>query len=166
MAEYVFIMAPAVILASVFTALWGKIYDKRGFRFSALISVLLLMAGYILLFAFKTKLPVFIGSLLMMSGYLSGMADFGAVIRDHTPVGMAGRFQGLRIVFQVLLPGFIGPWIGAWVLRNAEYITNSDGTASFLPNANIFLAALIAAIALTPLFVYLYRNKISKKENA
>ena len=101
----------------------------------------------------------------MMSGYLSGMADFGAVIRDHTPAGMAGRFQGLRIVFQVLIPGFAGPWIGACVLRNAEYITNSDGTRSFLPNANIFLAALIAALALTPLFVKMYRTKRSRKEN-
>ena len=165
MADYVLIMAPAVILASVFTALWGKVYDKRGFRFSALVSVLLLMAGYVLLFTFRTKLPVFIGSLLMMSGYLSGMADFGAAIRDHTPAGMAGRFQGLRIVFQVLIPGFVGPWIGAWVLRDAEYITNSDGTKSFLPNANIFLAALIAALALTPLFIELYRTKRSRKEN-
>ena len=165
MADYVLIMAPAVILASVFTALWGKVYDRCGFRFSALISVLLLMAGYVLLFVFRTKLPVFIGSLFMMSGYLSGMADFGAVIRDHTPAGMAGRFQGLRIVFQVLIPGFAGPWIGACVLRNAEYITNSDGTRSFLPNANIFLASLIAALALTPLFVKMYRTKRSRKEN-
>lgn len=165
MADYVLIMAPAVILASVFTALWGKVYDRRGFRFSALISVLLLAAGYVLLFVFRTKLPVFIGSLLMMSGYLSGMADFGAAIRDRTPVGMAGRFQGLRIVFQVLIPGFVGPWIGAWVLRDAEYITNSDGTKSFLPNANIFLAALIAAFALTPLFIGLYRTKKTQKEN-
>ncbi|MBR3692464.1 MAG: MFS transporter [Clostridia bacterium] len=153
MADYVLIMAPAVILASVFTALWGKMYDRRGFRFSAAVAVLCLMAGYVLLYLTRGRLPVFLGSLLMMCGYLAGMAVFGAVIRDHTPVGMAGRFQGLRIVFQVLIPGFVGPAIGAWVLRNAEYITNSDGTTSFLPNANIFLAALVAAAVLMPLFI-------------
>ena len=31
MADYVLIMAPAIILASVVTAFWGKVYDRRGF---------------------------------------------------------------------------------------------------------------------------------------
>ena len=57
----------------------------------------------------------------------------------------AGMFQGLRIVGQVLVPGIIGPAIGAAVLKNADKVLNDDGTYSFIPNANIFLAALIAA---------------------
>ena len=32
MTNYVLIMAPAIILASVVTALWGKVYDKKDFR--------------------------------------------------------------------------------------------------------------------------------------
>jgi hypothetical protein len=82
----------------------------------------------------------------MMCGYLAGMAVFGAAIRDKTPIGMAGRFQGLRIVSQVLIPGVIGPAIGAAVLKNAELVVNNDGTTSFLPNENIFLAAAVAAV--------------------
>ncbi len=153
MSDYVIIMAPAIILASIFTALWGKIYDKKGFKFSALISLLLLAAGYIILFFLKAKLLVFIGSLLMMCGYLSGMAVFGAMIRDNTPENKAGMFQGLRIFSQVLIPGIIGPFIGAAVLSGAETVVNSDGTTSFLPNENIFLAALGVLI---PLFVILF----------
>ena len=34
MADYVFIMAPAIILASVVTARWGRVYDKKGFSLS------------------------------------------------------------------------------------------------------------------------------------
>ena len=83
-------------------------------------------------------LCVFIGSLFMMSGYLAGMAVFGASIRDYTPVGKSGMFQGLRIFSQVLIPGVIGPAIGAAVLKNAETVINNDGTESFLPNENIF----------------------------
>ena len=93
------------------------------------------------------KVPVFIGSLLMMSGYLSGMAAFGTQLRNYTPEHMAGRFQGLRILSQVLIPGIIGPQIGAWVLRDAPTVLNSDGTTSFLPSENIFLAALIVLAA-------------------
>jgi MFS family permease len=76
------------------------------------------------------------------------MAVFGAVIRDHTPENRAGMFQGLRIVAQVLIPGIIGPAIGAAVLKNAEQIMGDDGTLSFVPNQNIFIAALVVTVVL------------------
>ncbi len=153
MTNYVLIMAPAIILASVVTALWGRVYDKKGFTYSGLIAVLGLVVGYVILFFTKTTVPVFIGSLFMMSGYLAGMAVFGAVIRDNTPVGKAGRLQGVRIFSQVLIPGVVGPAIGKKVLENAEVMVNNDGTTSFIPNENIFLAALVAIILVLPFFV-------------
>ena len=158
MSDYVIIMAPAIILASVFTAVWGKIYDKKDFKFSCTVSILLLAAGYLLLFFTKTRLPVFIGSLLMMCGYLSGMADFGAMIRDNIPENKAGMFQGLRIFSQVLIPGTIGPFIGAAVLSGAETVMGNDGTQSFLPNANIFLAALLVLLPLALILFFLYKS--------
>ena len=145
MKDYVLIMAPAIILASVATALWGRVYDKKGFDFSAVIALISLIAGYAVLFLFKETALVFVGSLLMMCGYLCGMAVFGAKIRDLTPTGKAGMLQGVRIFSQVLVPGVVGPYIGKAVLANAETLVNNDGTTSFIPNANIFLAALIPA---------------------
>ena len=162
--NYVLIMAPAVILASVFTAFYGRRYDRAGFQRSVVPTIALLMAGYVLLYFFKNTALVFVGSLLMMCGYLSGMAVFGAMVRDYTPENKAGMFQGLRIFSQVLIPGIIGPAIGARVLANAEKILNDDGTDSFVPNENIFLAAFVAAVfiwlALAPVF------KLMKKEKA
>ena len=149
MANYVLIMAPAIILAAVFTAFWGKVYDRKGFRFAALVAMASLNLGYLVLFFTRSTVPVFIGSLLMLSGYLSGMAVFGAYVRDFTPEGKSGQFQGLRIFSQVLIPGVIGPAIGAAVLSGAEQITNSDGTTSFVPNANIFAAALAVGVIVT-----------------
>ena len=117
----------------------------------------------IILFFTKTTIPVFIGSLFMMCGYLCGMAVFGAKIRDLTPDGKAGMLQGVRICAQVLVPGVIGPKIGSWVLRNAELVPNNDGTFSFLPNQNIFLAALVAAVCLLPL-LWVLRRRVKKDE--
>lgn len=155
MENYVLIMAPAIILASLFTALYGKTYDKLGFFKSVIPPILLLIVGYIALYLFKQTALVFIGSLLMMCGYLSGTAVFGAVIRDLTPVNKSGMFQGLRIIGQVLIPGIIGPFIGSWVLKNAETIVGGDGTVSFIPNENIFLSALIVAVILVvTLFIF------------
>lgn len=158
MADYVFVMAPAIILASVVTALWGRVYDKKGFRFSALVALVWLLCGYALLFVSRTKLPVFVGSLLMMCGYLAGMAVFGAKIRDNTPAGKAGRLQGVRIFSQVLLPGIIGPFIGKTVLANAPTVIGSDGTTSFIPSADIFLAAAVPA-ALLLIYVLVFQKK-------
>ena len=159
MSNYVFVMAPAIILASVVTALWGKVYDKKGFSFSAIFSLLWLSCGYILLFFTSSTLPVFLGSLLMMCGYLSGMAVFGAKIRDLTPSGKAGRFQGIRIFSQVLIPGVAGPFIGKTILANAETILNNDGTTSFVPNSNIFLAALAVAVLLAIILILIQKNR-------
>ncbi len=160
--NYVLIMAPAILVAGVVTALYGKNYDKRGF-FPALVPTLLLLgAGYIILFFCKQTALVFLGSLLMMCGYLTASAVFGAHIRHLTPVGKAGMFQGLRIIGQVLLPGIIGPAIGAWILRNAETVVGDDGTAAFIPNENIFLGALIVLIVLAA-FTLLFKKE---KKNA
>lgn len=148
MDNYVLIMAPAIILAAAITAGYGKLYDKLGFRRSVYPTVFFLIGGYIFLYFFRSVGPVFTGSLLMMTGYLSGMAIFGAKIRDNTPEQKVGLFQGMRIFGQVFIPGIVGPAIGAWVLSDAEMIVNSDGTESFLPNRNIFMAALAAAVLL------------------
>ena len=166
MENYVLIMAPAIIVAALVTLFYGKLYDRVHFKVAVLPALGMLALGYIVLFIFRSTVPVFIGSLLMMSGYLAGMAVFGAMIRDNTPENRAGMFQGLRIVCQVLIPGIIGPAIGAAVLKNAEVIVNSDGTTSFIPNANIFIAALIAEICVAPLLIVIFRflRKGEKRE--
>ncbi len=162
MANYVLIMAPAIIIASAVTALWGTVYDKKGFSFCAAFSILWLVIGYVMLFLFKSTPLVFIGSLFMMSGYLSGMGVFGAKIRDNTPQGKSGMLQGVRIFSQVFVPGVIGPFIGKLVLSNAKTIVNNDGTSSFVPNANIFLAALIAIVCVIP-FIFLIKKTIKPR---
>ena len=174
MADYVLIMAPAILLAAAVTFFFGRLIDRFGFRKTVLPSMLLLGLGFVLLYLVPSvipaqgmamKIPVFIGSLLMMSGYLSGMAAYGTQLRNYTPEHMAGRFQGLRILSQVLIPGIIGPQIGAWVLRNAPTVANSDGTFSFLPSADIFLASLLVLLFLMILLaVWLFLKKKDRRD--
>lgn len=162
MDNYVLVMAPAIVLAAVFTAFYGRVYDRVGFRRAVIAPLVLLMAGYALLYFFRSTAPVFAGSLLMMCGYLGGGAMLGAMLRDHTPRNRAGMFQGLRICAQVLIPGVVGPVIGAAVLRNAATIVNDDGTTSFIPNENIYLAAFLAGLAVWAVLALVFR--LMKKE--
>jgi hypothetical protein len=154
--NYVLIFAPAIALSALFTGLYGKVYDRKGFTMAIIPTLALLTVGYVGLIFVRSMIPVFLFSLLMMCGFLGTGAMLGARVRDCTPEGKAGMFQGLRIIGQVLIPGVIGPAIGAWLLRNAETMVNTDGTTSFIPNESIFIGALVAAgvvwLALSPLF--------------
>ncbi len=156
MENYVMIMAPAIVLAAVVTAFYGKLFDLLGFQASVVPCIVFLCAGYVILYVGTGTGIVFVGSLLMMTGYLTGMAVFGAMIRSHIPEEKAGQFQGIRIIGQVLIPGIIGPAAGAAVLRNAEQVINSDGTTSFLPNRNIYMAALVVAVLLLVILRYIF----------
>ncbi len=162
-ANYVIIMAPAIIAAAVLTALYGKTYDRKGFLFSMRPVVVMLSAGYVILYFCRSVVPVLIGSMLMLGGYLTGMSVFGAMIRDNIPENRSGQFQGVRIIGQVFVPGLIGPAIGAAVLRNAEVIVNSDGTTSFLPNRSIWFAAFAVVIVLC-ILLYLVSRRIRSSE--
>lgn len=161
--NYVIIMAPAIIIAAIITAFYGKAYDMLGFKMSVIPSIIILMIGYIVLFFSISNIWVFIGSLFMMIGYLTGMACFGAMIRDNIPRNKSGLFQGLRILGQVLIPGIIGPTIGALVLSNAKTILNNDGTTSFIPDRRIYFAAFIVAAVL--LFILYLIFKMIREEH-
>jgi MFS family permease len=157
--NFVLIFAPAIILAAIFTGVYGKVYDQKGFKAAIIPTLGLLMAGYLGLYFFKAIAPVFVSSLLMMCGFLGTGAVIGAKIRTHTPENKSGMFQGLRICGQVLIPGVIGPAIGAKILENAATVLNDDGTTSFIPNQNIFMGALIAVLTVWIVLIPLFRRK-------
>lgn len=163
--NYVLIMAPAIIIAAIITVFFGRFYDKAGFATSAYTAIATLAVGFVILSVFTNTALVFIGSLFMMTGYLAGMAVFGAMLRDRTPKDRAGAFQGIRIIGQVLIPGIIGPAIGALVLSNAKTIVGSDGREQFIPNRSIFLAAL-AVTVLVALSVYAVSRAMKKAKDA
>ncbi len=165
MDNYVLLFAPAIILAAAFTFFYGKVYDRKGFRMGIIAPLALLLTGFVILYFFRSTPLVFVGTLSMLCGYLSGMAVFGAMLRDYTPEKKAGMFQGQRIIGQVLIPGVIGPAIGAAVLKNAETVINDDGTTSFVPNENIFLAAFVAACCIFLVLIPLFRMLKKEKQN-
>ena len=159
--NYVMIFAPAIILAAVATVFYGRLYDSKGFTASILPVTAMLIIGYTILYFTHAMAAVqaFIGSLITMTGYLAGMSIFGAMIRDNIPEGRAGQFQGVRIIGQVFVPGLIGPAIGAWVLRNADVIVNSDGTESFLPDRGIWSASAVIIVILFTALMLTMRKK-------
>ena len=93
-----------------------------------------------------------------MSGYMMMTSALGANIRDWTPAGKAGHFQGIRMIFAVLLPMVTGPAIGAAVIKNGASTYVELGQVKTVPTPGIYLAAA-AVLLLTFVPILVLRKK-------
>ena len=166
--ELVSTAGPILGIACVLTVVFGFFMDKIGkykIMFSALFASLL---GGLLLFFFKEQAAVIVGGIVLMSGYLLATAVLGAKIRDYTPENETGLFQGVRMVFVVMIPMVTGPFIGQGV-SNIEpiYGYNDYDQLVVLPNKYIFLFAAIAiTLVIIPLIFLMKKEKEDGKVTA
>lgn len=144
--NYVFVMAPGIVIAAVFTILYGKRVDSRGFLKSVILPLILFIVGCMVLGLLSDAISVFIGSVLMLSGYLGAVACFGAEIRNNTPAGRVGLFQGVRIFMVVLVPMLIGPWIGTALSASSAGMGFGVVGDGFTPSSLIFIGGAIVAL--------------------
>ena len=101
-----------------------------------------------------------IAGAVMMSGYMLVTASLSASIRDYTPVDKAGHFQGIRMIFAVLLPMVTGPYIGAAVIKNSGSTYVDLGVVKSVPTPTVFLPAAICLLFIViPIFVLKHREK-------
>lgn len=165
---YVFVMAPAIIVAAIATVFYGRLYDKYGFKKTILPSLGTLVLGLTILSltlidAIKSNIVIIlIGSLLMMCGYLCSGAVFNAKMRDHTPKDKVGSFQGIKMFAQVLIPMLIGPWIGAAAISGDFSYDVGDVLAGYSYNVNpaIFVAsAIVIIVVIVTLFLVFKSDK-------
>jgi MFS family permease len=171
---YVFVMAPAIIVAAIATVFYGRLYDKYGFKKTILPSLGTLVLGLTILSltlidAIKSNIVIIlIGSLLMMCGYLCSGAVFNAKMRDHTPKDKVGSFQGIKMFAQVLIPMLIGPWIGAAAISGDFSYDVGDVLAGYSYNVNpaIFVAsAIVIIVVIVTLFLVFKSDKKEGKKD-
>jgi len=113
-----------------------------------------MLIGLVLMFFTRSMIAVILAGIVMMSGYMLLQAALSASVRDHTPADAVGRFQGIRMVFAVLIPMCTGPHIGSFVigLTGAGATYEDLGTVKQVPTPWIFLAAAaVLLLVLIPL---------------
>lgn len=159
--SYVFVMAPGIVIAAVFTILYGKRVDRRGFLRSVIVPLALFVAGCLVLTLLTSAAGVFAGSVLMLCGYLGAVACFGAEVRNNTPAGHVGMFQGVRIFMAVLVPMLVGPWIGSTLSATSGAVGFGVVGDGFTPSSLIFLGgAVVGALTFAVLpFVRAQRER-------
>ncbi|MBR2591094.1 MAG: MFS transporter [Clostridia bacterium] len=87
-------------------------------------------------------------------GYLILTIQFNASIKDFIPKGKAGLFQGVRMIFVVMLPMVVGPFLGDLACRNSNITyMNEYGINTVVPSKSMFLyAAIVSVFVFIPLF--------------
>jgi hypothetical protein len=160
-----FYIAVGVILvvASSLVIFAGLTMEKHGKILYLFPALALSAIGFLGMYFSKSLVWVIICGTAMMSGYLIGTAALGAIIRDETPSDEVGLFQGVRMIFAVMLPMIIGSNVSQafFNLSGATY-TNDYGESVVAPTSLMFLVALgFVALAFIPA-IWLYKDEKKK----
>ncbi len=158
--EYSVVFGVAIVFGAAVNLWLGGLSDRmdktRLLYVAATVFALGLIGMYFGRCADKTATLLLFGlsGFVMITGYIFVSALCGALTRDHTPIRDAGKLQGVRMIFSVLIPMLIGPMIGNAINRAANIplpdITSADVmTTQYIPAPEIFLAgAVVAALML------------------
>ena len=158
--DFTISLGSILLVASLVAIIVGLFMDKIG-KNKVIIPALIFAIGGGVFMTFARHMPALIaGGIILMSGYLVTTAVLGAKIRDYTPSNQTGLFQGVRMVFVVLIPMVTGPYIGQAVsLINTQQYVNEYGQLVTRPNEFIFLfTAIVIALVFIPL-IFLFKQE-------
>lgn len=158
----------AVVIVGVIAGViaLGKLIDKIGKKIMVFVAAVLFVIGLVASSFMDTLGSFVIAALPMLAGYALLGIMLNATVRDYTPEDKVGLFQGIRMIFFVLIPMVIGPTIGDMACRLAASGTYIDetGIETYEPCGEMFLAAgLIAIFVFVPLII-LRKKGIDKKD--
>lgn len=162
----VIITAALVIVALVagFVVLLKLSAKNKAF---GLVPCTILMTVGLLLLSTSTDIRIIlIGVVPTLVGNLVMGIQLNAAIKDFIPEGKAGLFQGIRMIFTVLLPMVIGPALGDLACRNsAVTYTNEYGVETIVPSSSMFLyAAAVSVFVVIPLIFLIKKGfKVEEK---
>mgnify|MGYP003293817610 FL=1 len=154
------IILPAVIAVVAIVAgivILMKVAEKSK-SVAFLTSSALLVVGLFILSTSTNILTIIVGIAPVLIGYLVLTIQLGASTRDYTPQDNVGLFQGIRMVFSVLIPMVVGPTLGNIATKN------TTGADDVLPTKAIFLyAGVVALFVFIPMIALLKKEKKNAK---
>lgn len=175
--EYSIVFGVAIVLGAAINIYLGGLTDRmdktKTLYIAAAIFAVGLLGMYFARFegAFMTTLILFgVAGFVMITGYIFVSALCGAIVRDYTPVRDAGKLQGVRMIFSVLIPMLIGPMIGnainaAMGNKLPDLAGNADAmTTQYIPAPEIFLAGAIVAALLFAVIPLLRKYTAKRRE--
>ena len=162
-ADYAIVLGVVLIVASVVSVISGRFIDRVGKLRFAFPAAAVMLLGLVGMYFVRSQAGVMLVGTVMMSGYMMLSAALSATIRDWTPPDKVGHFQGIRMIFAVLLPMILGPWLGAAVIRGSDSTYIELGQVKTVPTPGNYLAgAAVLLFAAIPVLLLRKREKESK----
>ena len=166
--DFTISLGAVLLSASAITVIFGLFMDKIG-KNKIMIPALIVGAigGVVIFFipantGLGTQIGLIIGGIILMSGYLISTAVLGAKVRDYTPSKEVGLFQGVRMIFCVLIPMIIGPMVIAEIIcrLGGDPYKNEYGVTVYPPNQWLFfVTGVIFALAIIPVIIMMRKEK-------
>ncbi len=128
--------------------------------------VIVLTAGFFMLSTSTSIYVILVSIVPVVIGNALVNILFGATVKDFIPEGKAGLFQGIRMIFVVMLPMIIGPVIGDMACQHAaRTILNEVNAEVIVPAKDMFLwAGVVCIFALIPLY-FLIKKGVDTVKN-
>ncbi len=151
------------LLSGVVGVGFGLVVDKVKKSKAMIFSLIISAIGFFIVASAKTMLLLCMGIFVMAFGIVAKIIVSGAWLRDLTPQNEVGSFQGIRMVFRVLLPMIIGPYIGQFIISLFGTPIVVNGNSGFLPTNLIFVVAgACTLLAFIPLYIMGKANESRK----
>ncbi len=157
------VFAVAGLLAGIILLLKGSGKNKVN---AYIITIVLFVAGLAIL-STTTYLPVvLIGIAPTLIGYVVLQIQLNASVRDYIPEDKVGLFQGIRMIFFVLIPMVVGPWLGDIACRTSNFTIIEYGEEKLVPSTSMFFfAAVVALLIYVPLYLLMGKSEGDAKAN-
>lgn len=161
MSNYVILLGAFLTLSSIMSIIGGRYVDKFGKKPFLILSVIGYVIGMFVLYVLGVTLKdnltltfifTLIFGVLMMGSYLISMVVLNALGRDLVPKTHIGVFSGVKMIFFVMIPMIIGPFIGSFVISNSDSTYMDEfGVLQSVPTPGIYLAgSMVALLAFIP----------------
>jgi len=153
--DYALILAVILIGSAIVSVLGGRVVDKYGrakffFPFGILFTVgafLMYLHGRFIHTSENHHIVILaIFAIIMMSGNLLMTMSLNATARDYMPEAKRGLFNGVRMIFFVLIPMVGGPFIGARIIAGGATYVDEFGDIQSVPNPEIFLGTAVVSL--------------------
>ncbi|MBQ5406432.1 MAG: MFS transporter [Oscillospiraceae bacterium] len=141
----------------------SRLLKKNRFVTAAALAVLLSFVGVGVLGVFVRPARIdpntlwnpalLVGLFFFGCGYIMFMQVLSVWMKELFPADSKGQFEGFRIIFFVLIPWIVSPFIANPIIKRNGEILDANGFTAYLPTHVLFLASTLLILAtFVPLF--------------
>ncbi len=165
------IEAVPLVLAMLTAIPIGILINKNKHPYIAVAAILINIIGLLILYPIKAQnvdptaifnLRIWLGIFVVGVGYVGILQTTKVWAKQLYPANAKGQFEGIRILFFVLIPMIGGSLIGQAVVKTSgeTFLEEASGQMQYVPNGNIFIVgAAVIALSLIPVLLTIRHHK-------